>query len=314
MYNYVFINNKIVQKSNVNIPIDCLGFVMGISVFEAVRIYRDNKEENVHCFRLNDHINRLYDSMKINRMRILINKSEIQEGIYQLMLKNNVKEDAYIRITVYCSSPSLGSSIFNPNDAEYSILITITHKEEIKELNGIRCCVSSWRRISDDSIPPRAKSVANYLNTRLAGFEAVLDGYDNSVFLNSNGKIAEAGESTIIIIKNNTLITPSANSDILESLTRSTILEIAKKVMKLKVEERIVDRTELYLADEIFLTNTAKLIRPIVEIDNYKINKGLIGDTTRELWDNFNKIIRKQLVVEKCWYTNMIPTNKGEKI
>lgn len=306
MYDYVWMNGNVIEEKEATIPIYSLGFLMGMSVFEAVRIYQSFDGKYVHCFRLNDHIDRLFKSLKISRINLKYNKDEIIDAVHKLMLVNKVNTDAYIRLTVYCISRSPGSSIFDPNDVEYELLISIAKKDRVMELKGIRCTVSSWKRISDCNLPPRVKAAANYQNTRLAGYEAKLDGYDNCLFLNDMGKISEAGESAIILFDGNEVITPDKNSDILESITRDTVLYIIKNILKIPVNERMVDRTELYTAYEVFLTNTAKLIRPVVDIDNYKIADGCIGKITSKVWHEFEKVTRRENEINDSWYCNSI--------
>lgn len=285
----VFLNSKIVPWEDANIHVSSLAFTLGASVFEACRV-NWNSQQNIYCiFRLHDHIDRLFDSMKILRMKLQYSKAEIVEIIRYMVTNWNEKKNGYLRITVYIDSPSIGSSIFNPYDVHSDLCITLSDSAYPKEMNdGIQCCISSWTRIQDNSMPPRVKSACNYQNTRLAGYEAVLNGYQNAILLNNRGKISEAGESTVFLLsKNGTLITPGINSDILMSITRDTVIKLWKRKLGEVVEERDVDRSELYIAEEVFITNTAKLIRPVLEIDRIKIHNGEVGEKTKLLQEMY---------------------------
>lgn len=289
----VFLDDKFVNWEDAKIHIASLGFTLGASVFEACRV-NWNKGKNAFCiFRLRDHINRLFCSLKILRMSINYSKRDIENIVCELIKKWSAKQHGYIRITVYVSDPAPGSSVYCPNDVHTNLCITLTENEWPKEIfNGIHCCISSWTRISDNCMPPRVKSACNYENTRLAGHEAKLNGYDNAILLNQAGKVSEAAESAIFFIDTNqNLITPDVNSDILCSITRDTVMQIWKSIFKKQPIEKCVDRTELYLAEEVFLCNTAKLIRPVLSIDKINISKGIIGEMTKAVRDDFFNVI-----------------------
>jgi len=306
MHNLIWSDGKICEKEKVSIPIDSLGFLLGISVFDTVRVYKQAGSEKVHCFRLMDHINRLYKSLRIARINLEWNAQDIANAIQELILANRIKTDSYIRMTAYCASPSPGSSLFNPNAVKYGLLITIAESKIQETLKEIRCSISSWPRVSDSTMPPRIKAAANYQNARLAAYEAILDGYDNCIFLNDRGKVSEAAESALIMFMNNAIVTPDVNSDILESITRDTMLKIAKELLALEVKEKNVDRTEIYLADEIFLVNTAKLVRPVTEVDHYVIGSGNIGTITKSLFEAYMKVARRETIISEAWYSNTI--------
>lgn len=276
------INGNIIPAANCLIPLDCLSVTLGLSVFEATRIYSNNSGE-LFAFRFSDHISRLFRSMKILRIKHSFTKQQIIDDLIKLVEANNISTHAYIRLTIFFDQAVSGGSIYHPDSITPKLAIFVSEKEISDEFySGINCCISSWRRISDNSIPPRIKASANYQNTRLAGYQALLDGYDNAILLNDSGKVSEAGESTIFIIRDGKIITPPVSAGILESITRDTIIKLARK-QGIDIIERDVERTELYIADEMFLCNTAKIIRPVLSIDKYEIGDGKIGATTRFL-------------------------------
>lgn len=267
--NLTWFNNQVTETDKVKIPANCLGFLLGASVFEAVRVYWNAERKEYCLFNVHKHINRLFDSLKIMRMTVTFDKKYVENAVLELLDVWDEKKDGYIRITAFVDSPSPGSSVYDPCCVHTNLMISLVDSPIPDKNIDIKCCISSWRRISDNSMPPRVKSACNYENTRLAGFEAKLNGFDNAIFINEVGKVSEAAESSVFIIDSNKkLITPPVYSDILCSINRELIIRIAKECLGLECIERIIDRTELYLAAEVFICNTAKLIRSVNEIDH----------------------------------------------
>lgn len=295
---YVFFDNKIIPEEKAFISITSPAFKFGASIFEAMRSFSlDGINHVIPNFNL--HITRLKNSLKILKYYFEIDEDKIKNIISVLIKKNNIKYNSYIRITLYCDG-CVKSSIFKGEEVEMKMCITVTDNKvpEMKH-NIINCCISSWRRINDNCMPPRVKSACNYENTRIAGVEALENGYDNAILLNEFGKISEAAESSIFFIKDNEIVTPDINSDILESINRKTILEICDKYLSLHCIERVVSRTELYTADEIFLCNTAQLIRPVKCIDNIIIGDGEIGKLTNMIIDFYENALYGKLEIFK---------------
>lgn len=296
---FVFIDNEIIPEEKAYISITSPAFKFGASIFEAMRSFSiDGINHIIPNFNL--HIARLKNSLKILKYYYEIDDDEIKNIISLLIKKNNIKYNSYIRITLYCDG-CVKSSIFKSEEIEMKLCITVTDNEIPKmKYNVIDCCISSWRRINDNCMSPRVKSACNYENTRIAGIEALENGYDNAILLNESGKISEAAESSIFLIKGNEIVTPDINSDILESINRKIILEICNNYLNLHCIERTVSRTELYTADEIFLCNTAQLIRPVKCIDHIIIGSGKIGNLTNIIIDFYeNALYGKLEIFEK---------------
>ncbi len=297
-----YINNQFCEWDSAKIHVSSLAFTLGASVFEACRVNWNSEEKSYCIFRIKDHVDRLFNSIKIMRYNIKYSKEEVLNILYDLVKKWDGECNGYIRITVYVPEPSPGSSVYDPNLVNADLCITLVPSSWPDTLKtGIKCCVSSWERINDNCLPPRVKSACNYENTRLAGHEAILNGYDNAILLNRIGKVSEAAESAVFIIDNNdNLITPDCNSDILPSITRDTIIYIWKKLTGKSCIQRTVDRTELYIAKEMFICNTAKLIRPVLSVDQLPIGDSKPGSKTLEIEDIFlNTIIGKEEYFKK---------------
>lgn len=186
----IILNGKVVSEEKAVISISSLGFTLGASVFEACRVYWNEAKAEYIIFRIKDHINRLYNSAKIMRMNLEYTKKEVLDMIILLVKSWNKRQDGYIRITIFVKSKSPGSSVYHPDQVQTGICITLKESEAFSDAyKGIKCCISSWRKIEDNSMPPRIKSACNYENTRLAGHEAILNGYENAILLNRLGKM-----------------------------------------------------------------------------------------------------------------------------
>jgi branched-chain amino acid aminotransferase len=289
----VWIDGELIPESKATVPINSLAVSLAASVFEAVRVYWIPEINQLSVFRLKDHLRRLYNSIKISRIIIEQDEESIIEGVKSVLQENGCNENSYIRITVFCPYKSPGSSVFHPDEVKYSIAIAVSPSiYPLTNIEMIDCCVSSWRRIEDISTPPRVKAAANYYNTRLAGFEAKLNGYDNAIFLNGDGHVAEAAESSVFVVRDGVLITPPISSGGLESITRDTVIYLAK-INDLNVEVRQINRSELYCIDEMFLVNTAKLIRSVRSIDKILIGNGELGPITSLVAKKYDELLMK---------------------
>ncbi|MGH2533730.1 MAG: branched-chain amino acid transaminase [Thermomicrobiales bacterium] len=272
------------------------------AVFEGIRAYWNDDQGEIYVFRLRDHLERLMRSMKLVRLPIHYSVEELQAAILGLLRDNEVREDTYIFPLAFTAEttkrrydrPGFESSVYITTKPMPSHLLTgMTH--------NVR--VSSWRRISEEVMPPRAKNVSNYRNGQLARMEVQADGYDNALLLNLQGKVAEAPGACVVLMRNGVMITPDLTSGILESITRDAILTMAREKLGLKVEERVVDRTELYVADEVFLCGTAAEITPVAEVDKYPVGSGEIGPVTHELEVLFNDVLRGRTDAYAGWRT-----------
>ena len=237
----------------------------GLNVFEGVRCYWSESAKQLYAFRLKDHIKRLHQSIKLMRM----------------------------------NSPSWNSC------EPVNMFIAPIAKQftPITQKKGLRCQISSWERISDRNLSPRAKVGANYINSRMAYLQAVEDGYDTALFLNSQGKVSEGPGSCFFMVRDHQLYTPPVTASVLESITRDTIIRMAKEMYGLEVVIRDIDRTELYICDEAFLCGSAMEITHITDIDGYTIADGNLGEITHQLSDSYYEIVTGQISQYKDWLT-----------
>ncbi len=268
-----------------------LGWSTVGAVFEGIRAYWNPDAGELFVFRLQEHLDRLVRSMKLVRLPLEYPVEALTEAILDLLRANETREDTYIRPLAYAANTSGKRFAQIGNDAE---LLINTSAMPSHLLTGLTqtAKVSSWRRIADDVMPPRIKNLSNYRNGQLAGQEARLDGYDTAFLLDAQGKLAEAPGACVMLVRDGRLITPEVTSSILESITRDALLILARESLGIEVVERQVDRTELYLADEVFTCGTAAEITPIVAVDRYDIGGGEPGPITRRLERLFHDVLR----------------------
>ncbi len=298
MKQFIWFDGKFIDFDKAKVHILTHSLQYGSGIFEGIRSYKTS--DNVEIFRLDDHIDRFFNSAKIYNMKINFDKKEIKEAIIELIKKNKLN-DSYIRPFLFYNDIHIGVSPFGKNTSVGIAAIPFGNYFENKN-KGIRCMVSSWRRIESEILPPEAKASGNYLNSILASIEARYAGFDEAIMLSREGYVAEGPGENIFLIKDNKLITPSKDADILLGITRDSIITIAKED-GIDVEERLIHREELYTADEVFFCGTAAEITPIIEIDSRKIGNGKIGSITKRLLSLYESIIRGNNKMHEDWLT-----------
>lgn len=271
----------------------------GLNVFEGIRCYWNAELEQLYAFRLEDHLKRLKRSQKLLQMEDRYTIEELREAFLATVRANAYKEDITVRQTIFVD----GFGSWSSNSPLNMFISPIPKAATNREYNqkGLNCCVSSWQRIHDNSLSPRIKCGANYINSRMAQLEALRNGYDTCIFLNKEGKIAEGPGACIFIIQEGILITPTTSDSILESITRDTIISLAKEELKIKVVERNIERTELYTCDEAFFCGSAMEITPIYSIDRYMIGNGKLGMQTQQLQQLYLDIVRGKVEKYMKW-------------
>lgn len=288
---YLWWNGERRRWEDATIHVTELGWSTVGAVFEGIRAYASGDGEDLYVFRLQEHLDRLERSTRLVRLRLDYSLPELTEAIGDLLRANGTREDCYIRPLAYTADTS--GKRFAQLGHQASLLInTAPMPSHLGSGLTQTAKVSSWRRISEDVMPPRIKNLSNYRNGQLAGIEARLDGYDTAILLNHHGQVAEGPGACLMLVKDGRLITPDVTSSILESITRDALLTLAHDALGIPVVERPVDRTELYLADEVFTCGTAAEITPIVSIDKYEIGNGQIGPITAELEQRFLAVLR----------------------
>ncbi len=285
---FIWFNGEFVPWNEAKVHVLTHALHYGSGVFEGIRAYKN--ANGTFVFRLTDHLKRLYDSAKIYLMDIPYSVDELKEATFEL-LKRNGLEACYIRPIAFRGYGEMG---LNPLKCPVDVAIAAwpwgAYLGEEGIRNGIRAKVSSFRRIDVNMLPPAAKATGQYINSILAKTEALKEGYDEAILLDSRGFVSEGSGENIFVIKEGVIYTPPVSAGILRGITRDSVIKIARSLNIELIEADIV-RSDLYLADEIFFTGTAAEIVPIREVDNRIIGSGMPGEITRKLQDAFYSII-----------------------
>lgn len=273
----------------------------GLNVFEGIPCFWNDKKSKLFVFRVQDHYKRLQNSAKLLNLNNTFSTEDMFNALKQTITANEIKEDVSIRQTLFVD----GFGSWSSDGLVQMFVVPTPHNMLSSEYNneGLNVCISSWTRINDNSMSPKIKCGANYINSRLGQREALRNGYNTCLFLNENKKISEGPGSCFFIVKNNCLITPRLTDSVLESITRDSVIKIAK-FLGYEVIERAVDRTELYIADEAFLCGSAMGITPVLSIDKYKITDQ-IGDITRKIKTKYFDIARGNNTDFSEWITEL---------
>ncbi len=277
---------KPLRDCQINIMTHALQY--GTMVFGGIRGYYNKEKDNVFVFRSYDHFKRIRNSAKIMQMVPPYSIEEMINILVELVKRNQYKANIYFRPFIYKSALRLSPSLHDVEDS-FS-MYTLLLDDYLDTNRGLRVAISSWRRIDDNIIPTRAKVSGGYANSALAKSEALQNGFDEAIFLDSRGYVSEGSAENIFIVRDGILYTPPTSAAILEGITRKTILEIAKKE-KIPVEIKDIARSELYVADEVFFTGTGAQVAWISEIDRRIIGNGEIGPITKHLKEIYQTIV-----------------------
>ena len=272
----------------------------GLNVFEGIPCYWNENEQQLYAFRLAEHYQRLVKSARLLQIDCPYSTDDLTNALIDVIKANEYTENLSVRQTLFVD----GFGSWGSEGPVEMFVAPIPRGKTSAEYNkkGLHCCVTSWRRISDEMLSPRIKCGANYMNSRVGQREALRDGYDTCIFLNNLGKVSEGPGSCFFMVKDGELVTPALTDSVLESITRDTILNIAKH-NGISVCERSIDRTELYTCDEAFLCGSAMEITPIFSIDRYEIGNGNIGSLTKKLHHLYLDVAQGRNDEFKKWLT-----------
>ncbi|MFO0703470.1 MAG: branched-chain amino acid transaminase [Patescibacteria group bacterium] len=300
---YSYFQDKIVPVEEAKISIMSKVVQYGMGWFGGVRGYISKDGSHIYIFRLDDHIERFLSSARILGVSIKYSKEELKEIFKELTVKNSPVSDTYYRPFAYSDSTDMSPSLLQSPVFAFSLYM-LPLGDYLPTNEGNSVCVSSWRRISDNAIPSRAKLSGAYVNSALAKYEAAKNGFVEAIELDEAGHVTEGTAMNLFIVRNGKLITSSASSDILEGITRRTVFEIAKD-NGIETVERQIDRTELYVSDEAFFCGTGAQIAWISQIDHRKVGNGKMGKITETIRDQFYSAVRGENVKYEKWLTKI---------
>ena len=282
----IWMNGKLIPFKNANVHVLTHALHYSTAIFEGIRCY--DTLDGSAIFRLNEHVDRFFRSAKIYSMHIPYSKEQITNAIIKTT-KINVLKECYIRPIAYYGYGEMGLTPKNKIDVSIACWKWNKGESEAGKFSGAKCKVSSWIKIDSRMQPTKAKAASNYANAALARMEALKDGYDEAILLNSNGNVAEGCAEHIFILKDNEIITPPLSSGIFNGITRDSIIKIINSHNE-SVSEINLDRDDLYIADEIFMVGTAAEIKSITEVDHIKVGNGKPGIVTKRLQKEFRDI------------------------
>ena len=288
-----------VNEAKVNVLSPSTQF--GLNVFEGIPCYWNDEQKQLYAFRLNDHYERLIRSAKLIQLDNKFTKEDFKKALTDTVKANEYDENLSVRQTLFVD----GFGSWGSEGPVEMFVAPIPRGRTSAEYNkkGLNCCITSWRRISDENLSPRIKCGANYMNSRAGQREALRNGCDTCIFLNEVGKIAEGPGSCFFMVKGDTLITPRLTDSVLESMTRDTVIKLATEELGMKFQERTIDRTEVYMADEAFLCGSAMEVTPIYTVDRYPIGTGDQGEWTKKIHLKYLECVQGKLEKYKDWLT-----------
>ena len=272
----------------------------GTGIFEGIRAYWNAEQEQLYVFRVRDHFARMERSARILRIGLPGDADALSRVAVDLLRLNSVRTDTYVRPLAYKAARSIKVALTGLRDGFGMFTFPLG---DYMATNGLAARTASWRRISDDALPARAKITGVYVNTALAVDEAHEANAEEAVFLTRDGHVAEGGSANIFLVRDGALITPPVHDDILEGLTRDSLMRLAREELGLSVTERSIDRTELYVADEIFFCGTGAQVAPCVKVDGRSVGDGAIGPVSRALASSYTAIARGQDARYPEWRT-----------
>ena len=287
---HAFFEGKIVPLADAKVNIATHGFLYGTAVFSGMRAYWNEEQKSLFVFRPYDHFRRLLHSAKIMSMQSLYDEEGLIQLTLDLLKTDHWQQDIYLRPTFYKADMGIGVRLHNLKD-EFSMFVTAFDKYVANDTNA-HVTISSWRRIDDNVIPARGKVAGAYANSALIKTDANRAGFDEALVLDNNGHISEGSAMNIFMLRDGVLVTPPVTDNILEGITRKTIIELARKELGLEVVERSIDRTEVFIAEELFLTGTAAQVTAVTKIDHRPVGAGVMGPITTKLRTLYEDIVR----------------------
>lgn len=287
---WVYLNGKIGRYHENRLGLMTHALHYGTGVFEGIRAYWNPQRENLFLLHPGAHFDRLRRSGNIMRMTLPATSEELTDITLDLLRRNEYRTDVYIRPLLFKSAEIIGVRLAGV--AESFLIYTAPMGNYVDIENGLRCMVSSWRRVQDQSLPARAKITGSYANSALAKSEAEENGYDEAIVLTADGHVSEGSAENLFIYRDGVFVTPPATDDILEGVTRRLVMDVIKSDLGKTVVERSIDRTELYSCDELFLCGTGAQISPVVEVDRRPVGDGRVGEFTSELQSLYFSAVR----------------------
>jgi branched-chain amino acid aminotransferase len=302
---YAYFKGEIVPYSQAKVGILTHGFNYGTAVFAGLRAYWNEEQEQLYVFRPIDHFQRLLNSAKVMCMEFDHDPESLTQITLELLRTEEYRRDIYIRPLAYKEDEIVGVKLHDLVD-EISIAALPFDSYVANDTNA-HVTFSSWRRLDDNMIPARGKVSGAYANSALIKTDAVRSGFDEALVLTQDGHVSEGSAMNVFMVRNGALITPTITENILEGITRRTAMELAREELGIQIVERPIDRTEIYMSEELFMTGTAAQIVAITRVDHRVIGTGKMGPIATELRELYQQVVRGKLAKYKHWNTPVYP-------
>jgi branched-chain amino acid aminotransferase len=296
---WVFYEGEFLRYHDVHLGLMTHALHYGTAVFEGIRAYWNEEKNQLFLLQAAAHYDRMRRSANVMRMQLPYSTEELVNFTLELLRRNEFKSDVYVRPLLYTSSEEIGVRLHNLNRSFFIYAAPFGKYVEIEA--GIRCMVSSWRRVPDQSLPARAKISGAYAQSALAKSEAVEDGFDEAIVLTVDGHVSEGSAENLFMLKDGEFVTPPVTDDILEGVTRQLLIKVIEDELNKPVRERSIDRTELYTCDELLLCGTGAQISPVIEVDRRPVGNGKVGEFTQELQSIYFGAVRGETPKYKDW-------------
>ena len=288
MPSYAFFKNEFVPLAEAKIGVMTQALHYGTAIFEGIRGNWNSQQRQIYLFRLKEHYQRLLNGCQVLRIKLPYTIDDLCRITIELGQKCGFEEDIYVRPLAYKSSEALGVRL---HDIDDDYVVFIIPWGRYIDVDKARCVVSSWQRPGNNMAPPQVKIMGNYATNALAKSDAVESGFDEAIMLSPDGYVSEGSGENIFLVIDGKLVTPATYNNILPGITRDSVIKLAKNEWGIETIERSVDRSELYIAEEVFLTGTAAHVTPVAEIDHRQIGNGEIGEITRKLQKIYAEVI-----------------------
>src|SRR5689334_4865360 len=295
-----YFEGDFVPLKDAKVSIMTHAFMYGTATFEGIRAYWNEEQGKLYGLKIREHVERIRQSCRILMMDNVPSVDELTGLIVETVRRNGFREDAYIRPSFYKSTKAIGVRLHHLENELY--IIAIPFGNYVDTDHGIRVMTSSWRRNADEALPARGKIVGGYVNMAFQKSEAELNGFDEALVLTPSGHASEASAANLFVVRDGVLLTPPVSDDILEGVTRKAIMTLARDA-GIPIETRSIDRSELYVCDEVFLCGTGVQMSPVIEVDHRPVGDGRIGPVARLLSEGYFAAVRGNLAEYRSWVT-----------
>jgi branched-chain amino acid aminotransferase len=296
----LFFNGKFVPYEDAKVHVLTTAFKYAATIYEGIRAYHNEQTDQLYIFRLQEHLSRLETSAKIARIPVPYTSDQLKDYLIKLIRDNELRQDLHIRLSAYVGEDDGRLDSMEPVGVCMGAM-PMGRYDALAPSQGLSVCVSSWRRIGDESMPPRVKTVGNYHNSRLALLDARAAGFQDAILLDQRGKVTEGPGYNFFMLRDGIVLTPPVTYGVLEGVTRDTLIKLFRDVHGLTVLEREIDRTELYAAEEAFFCGSGKEVTPISSIDHRPVGDGGIGSWTEKIKATYFDVAKGKYAEYSRW-------------